>query len=61
MTRPLDRPEALPGHTYKLKWPDTDHAIYITINDIDAGRPPPAVRDLHQLQEHGALRLDAWR
>ena len=24
----------------------------------DAGRPSPAVRDLHQFQEHGALRLD---
>ena len=23
-----------------------------------AGRPPPPVRDLHQLEEHGALRLD---
>jgi len=34
MTRPLDRPEALPGQTYKLRWPDSDHAIYVTINDI---------------------------
>ena len=25
------------------------------------GRPPPAVRDLHQLEEHGALRLDGRR
>jgi ribonucleoside-diphosphate reductase alpha chain len=35
MTRPLDRPEALLGHTYKIKWPDSDHAFYITINDIE--------------------------
>ncbi|NBC32056.1 MAG: adenosylcobalamin-dependent ribonucleoside-diphosphate reductase [Alphaproteobacteria bacterium] len=34
MTRPLDRPEDLPGKTYKLRWPDSDHAIYVTINDI---------------------------
>ena len=34
MTKPLDRPEALPGRTYKLRWPDSDHAIYVTINDI---------------------------
>ena len=34
MTRPLDRPEALPGKTYKVHWPEHDHAIYITINDI---------------------------
>ncbi len=32
---PLARPPALGGHTYKLKWPVSEHAIYITINDID--------------------------
>lgn len=31
---PLARPESLEGSTYKIKWPDTEHAIYITINDI---------------------------
>src|SRR5579862_71969 len=42
MTRPLDRPEALPGKTYKLRWPESDHAMYITINDIvqDGRRRP---------------------
>ncbi|KAA2314673.1 adenosylcobalamin-dependent ribonucleoside-diphosphate reductase [Pseudooceanicola sediminis] len=34
MADPLDRPQALEGNTYKLKWPDSEHAIYITINDI---------------------------
>ena len=34
MTRPLDRPEALPGKTYKIKWPDSEHALYITLNDV---------------------------
>ena len=34
MTQPLDRPEALPGRTYKVKWLDSEHAIYITINDV---------------------------
>jgi ribonucleoside-diphosphate reductase alpha chain len=34
MSEPLDRPGSLEGHTYKLKWPDSDHALYITINDI---------------------------
>lgn len=34
---PLDRPAALEGHTYKLKWPASEHAIYITINDIEEG------------------------
>ncbi len=33
---PLDRPETLPGLTYKLRWPESDHAIYITVNDIVA-------------------------
>ncbi|MFN9781138.1 MAG: adenosylcobalamin-dependent ribonucleoside-diphosphate reductase [Alphaproteobacteria bacterium] len=42
MTRPLDRPEALPGTTYKVRWPESDHAIYITINDIiEGGRRRP--------------------
>jgi len=34
MQDPIDRPQALEGNTYKLKWPDSEHAIYITINDI---------------------------
>jgi ribonucleoside-diphosphate reductase alpha chain len=34
ISEPLDRPQSLEGHTYKLKWPDSEHAIYITINDI---------------------------
>ena len=57
MTRPLDRPEELPGRTYKIRWPDSDHAFYITINDIEKDGRAPAVRGLHQLQEYGAY---AW-
>jgi ribonucleoside-diphosphate reductase alpha chain len=42
MTRPLDRPDALLGRTYKIKWLDSDHAFYITINDIEKdGRRRP--------------------
>jgi len=42
MTRPLDRPGELTGRTYKIKWPDLDHAFYITINDIEQdGRRRP--------------------
>ncbi|SDE65726.1 ribonucleoside-diphosphate reductase class II [Salipiger thiooxidans] len=37
MSEPLDRPQALEGATYKLKWPDSEHAIYLTINDIIVG------------------------
>ncbi|MBP1805748.1 adenosylcobalamin-dependent ribonucleoside-diphosphate reductase [Rubellimicrobium aerolatum] len=31
---PMDRPEELEGATYKLRWPGSEHAIYITVNDI---------------------------
>ena len=42
MTRPLDRPETLPGETYKVRWPESDHALYITINDtVQDGRRRP--------------------
>ena len=34
MSEPLDRPAALDGNTYKLKWPDSEHAIYLTVNDV---------------------------
>jgi ribonucleoside-diphosphate reductase alpha chain len=37
ISEPLDRPHALDGATYKLKWPVSEHAIYITINDIVVG------------------------
>ncbi|MCH7865592.1 MAG: adenosylcobalamin-dependent ribonucleoside-diphosphate reductase, partial [Proteobacteria bacterium] len=41
--QPLDRPGDLEGRTYKLKWPESDHALYITLNDIvdDQGRIRP--------------------
>ncbi|HRN89986.1 adenosylcobalamin-dependent ribonucleoside-diphosphate reductase [Hyphomicrobium sp.] len=35
MSRPLDRDPVLAGYTYKIKWPESDHAIYVTINDIE--------------------------
>jgi ribonucleoside-diphosphate reductase alpha chain len=43
MFQPLDRPEALPGATYKVQWPESEHAIYITLNDLidDNGRRRP--------------------
>ena len=37
MAEPLDRPNALEGNTYKVKWPDSEHALYITINDLVIG------------------------
>jgi ribonucleoside-diphosphate reductase alpha chain len=42
MARPLERDAALAGFTYKLKWPGSDHAIYVTVNDIERdGRRRP--------------------
>ncbi len=42
MSEPLERDPALAGYTYKLKWPGSDHAIYVTLNDIvqDGRRRP---------------------
>ena len=37
LSEPLARPEALEGQTYKLKWPVSEHAIYITVNDVVVG------------------------
>jgi len=42
MSPPLARDPVLSGFTYKLKWPGSDHAIYVTINDIEReGRKRP--------------------
>ena len=34
------RPEALTGSTYKIKWPDSPHAVYVTLNDVDGPDGP---------------------
>ena len=34
MGEPLSRPDKLVGNTYKIKTPVTEHALYITINDV---------------------------
>ena len=41
MNEHLDRPEMLFGSTYKIKTPLSEHALYVTINDIvlNAGTP----------------------
>ncbi len=42
MARPLEREPVLAGFTYKLKWASSEHAIYVTINDIERdGRRRP--------------------
>ena len=63
MTQPLDRPEALPGQTYKLRWPESDHALYITINDIvqDGRRRPFEVFINSKNMEHYAWTVGLTR
>lgn len=63
MTRPLSRPEALPGRTYKLRWPDSDHALYITLNDIvqDGRRRPFEVFMNSKNMEHFAWTVALTR
>ena len=63
MTRPLDRPEALPGRTYKIRWPDSDHAIYITVNDVvrDGRRRPFEVFINSKNMEHYAWTVGLTR
>src|SRR5262249_45065637 len=63
MTRPLDRPEALPGPTYKLRWPESDHALYITVNDIvqDGRRRPFEVFINSKNMEHYAWTVGLTR
>jgi ribonucleoside-diphosphate reductase alpha chain len=63
MTQPLDRPEELPGQTYKIKWADSDHAIYITVNDIvqDGRRRPFEVFINSKNMEHYAWTVALTR
>ncbi len=63
LTWPLDRPEALPGNTFKVRWPDSDHAMYITINDIvqDSRRRPFEVFINSKNMEHFAWTVGLTR
>ncbi len=63
MTQPLSRPEALPGQTYKLSWPDSEHALYITLNDIvqDGRRRPFEVFINSKNMEHYAWTVALTR
>ena len=63
MTQPLERPEALEGRTYKITWPDSDHAIYITVNDViqDGRRRPFEVFINSKNMEHYAWTVALTR
>ena len=63
MTQPLDRPGELAGQTYKIKWPESDHAIYITLNDVvqDGRRRPFEIFINSKNMEHYAWTVALTR
>ncbi len=60
---PMARPEVIPGRTYKLRWPDSDHAIYVTINDVvrDGVRRPFEIFINSKNMEHYAWTVALTR
>ena len=61
---PLEpRAEALDGTTYKLRWPDSPHAVYVTINDVSSagGRRPFEIFVNSKNNEHYAWTLALTR
>jgi ribonucleoside-diphosphate reductase alpha chain len=63
MAKPLERDPVLAGATYKLKWADSDHAIYVTINDIiqDGRKRPFEIFINSKNLEHYAWTVDLTR
>lgn len=63
LSEPLAREQVLPGYTYKIKWPGSDHAIYITINDIvrDGRRRPFEIFINSKNMEHYAWTVGLTR
>ncbi len=57
------RPDALIGSTYKIKWPESEHALYVTINDIeeDGKRRPFEIFINSKNMEHYAWTLALTR
>jgi ribonucleoside-diphosphate reductase alpha chain len=63
ISAPMERPLALEGNTYKMRWPENEHAIYITINDviIDGQRRPFEVFINSKNMEHYAWTVALTR
>ncbi len=63
MSSPLERDSVLPGFTYKLQWPESDHAMYITLNDIlqDGRRRPFEIFINSKNMEHYAWTVALTR
>jgi ribonucleoside-diphosphate reductase alpha chain len=58
-----ERTEAMRGSTYKLKWPESAHAVYVTINDLedDGERRPFEIFVNSKNMEHYAWTLGLTR
>jgi ribonucleoside-diphosphate reductase alpha chain len=58
-----ERAEAMRGTTYKLKWPESAHAVYVTINDLEADgdRRPFEIFVNSKNMEHYAWTLGLTR
>lgn len=63
LSEPIERPERLDGMTYKLKWPDSPHAIYVTMNDVveAGGRRPFEIFINSKNMEHYAWTVALTR
>ena len=61
MTQPLDRPGNLEGRTYKIAWPESERAIYITINDVldNSGRVRPFEMFINTMSVDHVAWMDA--
>ena len=59
----VPRPDLLQGTTYKIKWPESAHAVYVTINDteIDGERRPFEIFVNSKNMEHYAWTLGLTR
>ncbi|HEX6858637.1 MAG TPA: adenosylcobalamin-dependent ribonucleoside-diphosphate reductase [Caulobacteraceae bacterium] len=57
------RPKALEGKTYKIAWPDSAHAVYVTLNDVEdrRGRRPFEIFVNSKNMEHYAWTLGLTR
>ena len=57
------RSDDLQGRTYKLKWPDSAHAVYVTINDVETptGRRPFEIFINSKNMEHYAWTVGVTR
>jgi ribonucleoside-diphosphate reductase alpha chain len=57
------RPDTLVGSTYKIKWPESEHALYVTINDLeeDGRRRPFEIFINSKNMEHYAWTLALTR